>query len=93
MVDLLSIEEVSSIKIFNRMDIPSRADGLEVFVSVDGRKWNLAGRHTGPEPFGGADGNPLEIAVNRGIRFVRVQLPGAGILHLDQVQVLGAPPP
>ena len=92
MVDLLSTQHVSSVRIYNRMDIPTRANGLEVFVSGNGRQWDLAGRHTGPMPFGGADGKPLEITVSRAIRFVRTELPGPGILHLDQVQVLGAPP-
>lgn len=90
MVDLLSIQDVSSVRVYNRMDIPARANGLGVFVSVDGHEWDLVGSHVGPRPFGGADGNPLEIAVNRPARFVRVQLPGAGVLHLDQVQVLAA---
>ena len=93
MVDLLLIQYVSSVRIYNRMDIPSRANGLEVFVSVNGRQWDLAGRHTGTAPFGGADGKPLEVAVNREVRFVRTELPGPGILHLDQVQVLGPPSP
>ncbi|MBS0641519.1 MAG: hypothetical protein JSS43_16760 [Proteobacteria bacterium] len=87
MVDLLSRQPVQTIRVFNRMDIPSRANGLEAYVSADGRQWDLAGTHQG-EPFGGADGRPLSIPVNRAIRFVRLELPGVGILHLDQVQVL-----
>jgi hypothetical protein len=88
MVDLLSRQRVALIRVFNRMDIPSRANGLQVFVSADGRQWRLAGRHESERPFGGADGHPLDVPVNADIRFARVELPGAGILHLDQVQVL-----
>ena len=35
-----------------------------------------------------ANGNPLEIDVGRMIRFLRLELPRDGMLHLDQVQVL-----
>ncbi len=87
MVDLLSPQPVSRVLVFNRMEIPSRANGLELHVSIDGRHWYLAGRHAG-EPFGGWDGHPLDITVDRMIRFVRLELPYKGILHLDQVQVL-----
>jgi hypothetical protein len=87
MVDLLSPQPVSRVLVFNRMEIPSRANGLELRVSIDGHHWYLAGRHTG-EPFGGWDGHPLDMMVDRIIRFVRLELPYAGILHLDQVQVL-----
>jgi hypothetical protein len=88
MVDLASPQPVGLVRIFNRTDIASRANGLELYVSIDGRHWDMAGCHTGDTPFGGADGNPLEIDVGRMIRFVRLELPRDGMLHLDQVQVL-----
>jgi hypothetical protein len=90
MVDLLSRQYVATVRVFNRMDIPVRANGLQVFVSGTGREWWLAGSHHGETPFGGADGNPLDVEVDREIRFVRVELPGTGMLHLDQVQVCSA---
>lgn len=88
MVDLLSRQTVGSVRVFNRMDIPWRANGLELHVSGDGRHWQLAGTHDGTSPFGGADGYPLTIPVDRPVRFIRLELPGVAILHLDQVQVL-----
>lgn len=88
MVDLRQTPAVGSVLVFNRMDLPIRANGLETYVSRDGRRWELAGRHAVSAPFGGSDGNPLEIAVNGTVRFVRVELPHTGILHLDQIQVL-----
>jgi hypothetical protein len=87
-VDLLATQQVGVVRVFNRMDIAWRSNGLELYVSSDGRHWYLAGRHEGDTPFGGADGKPLEIGVNRPVRFVRLELPRHGTLHLDQVQVL-----
>jgi hypothetical protein len=89
MVDLLALQPVGRVRIFNRVDILAvRANGLELYVSANGRRWDLAGRHEGAAPFGGVDGNPLEIDVDRTVRFVRVEVPWETILHLDQVQVL-----
>jgi hypothetical protein len=90
MVDLAAPQPVRLVRIFNRMDIASRANGLELYVSSDGRHWDMVGHHAGDAPFGGVDGNPLEIEVGHTIRFVRLELPREGILHLDQVQVLCA---
>ncbi len=90
-VDLLSPLPVGAVRVFNRMDIAVRAFGLEVYVSADGQTWDLAGRHDPETRFGGADGHPFDAIVGRTTRFVRLQLPRAGFLHLDQVQVL--PPP
>lgn len=93
MVDLGAIHPVSQVRIFNRLAFPLRANGLEVYVSRDGRNWDLAGCHRGDTPFGGSDGYPLDVTVDRAIRFVRVELPDKGVLHLDQVQVLRSHPP
>ncbi len=91
MVDLLAREDVSRIRVFNRMENRERANLLQVYVSEDGFRWTLAGSHAG-EPFGGADGNPLDVPVNQKIRFVRLEVPGEAVLHLDQVHVLRASP-
>ena len=88
MVDLQTVQQIGEVRVFNRMDLPYRANGLAVFVSVDGRRWDLAGRHDAATPFGGADGRPFAVPVNQPARFVRAELPAHGILHLDQVQVL-----
>ncbi len=76
MVDLLAPQPVGRVRIFNRVDVlAGRANGLELYVSADGRHWALAGRHEGATPFGGVDGRPLEIDVDRMVRFVRVEVP------------------
>jgi hypothetical protein len=87
-VDLMAPQRVGQVRVFNRVDVLAvRANGLELYVSADGRNWELAGRHEGATPFGGVDGYPLEIDVNRMVRFVRLEVPWETILHLDQVQV------
>ena len=87
MVDLERPAAIEEVRVFNRMDVPARADGLVVLTSDDLRDWREAGRHEGPS-FGGADGRPLVIPVGQAARFVRVELPGRDYLHLDQVQVM-----
>ena len=91
MVDLQSPQPVALIRVFNRMDVAARANGLNVFVSIDGVRWDRVGGHEDELPFGGADGNPLVVAVDRVAKFVLLRLPGVESLHLDQVQVLGPP--
>ena len=87
MVDLGATMAISKIRVFNRMDVRHRADGLIVVTSDDLRKWRVAGQHEG-ESFGGADGNPLVIEVGHSARFIRLEIPRREYLHLDQVQVL-----
>jgi hypothetical protein len=87
MVDLGTVEEIGEILVFNRLSNPDRADGLEIFLSTDARNWSLAGRHEGPDSFGGADGNPLAIDARQPARFCRLEVPALAILHLDQVQI------
>ncbi len=87
MVDLEMRTEIEEVRVFNRMDMRERADGLAVLTSDDLREWREAGRHAG-ESFGGADGRPLVVRVGYAARFVRVELPETEYLHLDQVQVI-----
>ena len=86
-VDLEAVLPVSVVKVFNSMDFPERAIGLELLLSLDGTVWEKAGAHVEHFPFGGASGEPLVVKIERQARFVRLQLPGTGFLHLDQVQV------
>jgi hypothetical protein len=76
------------VRVFNRMQNAQRANGMRGYVSLDARQWTLAGVHLGPEPFGGVDGRPLDVAVGRAVRFVRLEIPRTDHLHLDQVQVI-----
>ena len=87
MVDLQACAPIEEVRVFNRMDVPGRADGLVVLTSSDLRNWHEVGRHEGPS-FGGSDGRPLVVPVGHAARFVRVELPGVEYLHLDQVQVI-----
>jgi hypothetical protein len=90
MVDLGIAWPVHAIRLHNRAGRESRpASRIVVSISADGREWNevLARMHF----FGDADPpGPLEIRLRGGhlARFVRVQLPEAGVLSLRQVEVL-----
>jgi hypothetical protein len=43
-------------------------------------------------PFGGIDGNPARIKLNGAVaRYVRIELPHGGFLHLDEVEVYSRP--
>ena len=86
-VDLEHSVAIDEIRVFNRMDVRERADGLTVHISDDLRNWVEVGRHSGPS-FGGADGKPLVVKVDASAQFVRVELPRKEYLHLDQVQVI-----
>lgn len=95
-VDLEQAQEIKSIIIFNRV-IPydessymkSRAADLKVLSSLDGINYTLIHDHSGIAPFGGIDGDPLIINIPHGIvaRYVKVELPTGGILHLDQIEI------
>ncbi len=87
MVDLEETVPIEEVRVFNRMDVRARADGLIVMISDDLHDWREVGRHEGAS-FGGADGHPLVVGVGASARFVRLELPGKEYLHLDQVQVI-----
>lgn len=95
-VDLGQSATLSRIVIWNRCDSPDRAKDLRVFLSEDGKKWELVYTHKGGKFLGYNDNKPLEIklpAANSSGRFVRVRLPGKEYLHLDEVEVFGASDP
>ncbi len=89
-VDLGETLALDRVVIYNRCDgnVEARALRLEVLLSTDGRTWTALYRHEGKRFFGHSDGKPLVVAA-RGVnaRFVRVQLPAAEYLHLDEVEV------
>jgi hypothetical protein len=86
-VDLLQMSPISQIRIYNRLTCAERAANLQVFLSADEQNWQIA--HSQNGIFGGADGNPLIVWLEspRLARFVRVQLPNKGVLHLDEIEV------
>jgi hypothetical protein len=94
MVDLGSQLRISEVVVYNRMDAPGsmdqRAARLCILLSDDGERWHSVYSRTEREPFGGADGTPLRIALgDEAARYVRLTLPGEGVLHLDEVEVYG----
>ncbi|MFS3135216.1 discoidin domain-containing protein [Gluconacetobacter sacchari] len=95
-LDLEEVQEVGTLVIFNRL-IPyddtgymkNRSCDLNVSVSSDGVSYTLMHDNRGKAAFGGIDGNPLIINLPKGcmIRYVKLELPGEGVLHLDQIEV------
>ncbi|MCX8155099.1 MAG: discoidin domain-containing protein [Verrucomicrobiae bacterium] len=87
-VDLQQIYSLGQVVIWNRTDAAERARELELYLSLDGQQWRRVYAHDGRVFKGHADRKPLDIKLNgeRG-RYVRVQLPARGFLHLDEVEV------
>ena len=88
-VDLGKVEQVDLIRVFNRLDpmCRDRARTLKVLGSSDGEEWTELYRHSGVA-FGGADGNPLVLTVDKKMRYVKLALAEPNFLHLDEVQVI-----
>jgi FkbM family methyltransferase len=87
-VDLGAVASIDQVFVFNRVDTaPSRAYSFVLKLSSDGQRFEQVYGQNGA-PFGGADGNPARISLNgASARFVRIELPSGGYLHLDQVEV------
>ncbi len=77
------------IRVYNRLDVPTRARSLVVSVSLDLLSWEVVYTHDPETDFGGRDGHPLKILFTESIRmrFVRIALTQPGMLHLEQVEV------
>lgn len=88
-VDLEAVYPVREIRIFNRLDQPSRSRKIIVSGSSDMVHWYMILERQEDTDFGGADGNPLKIEFEKPIdlRFLRVHLPTVGLLHLDEVEL------
>jgi hypothetical protein len=91
MVDLEGLYLISEVWVFNRLDMPGRAQTLQIYTSRTGREWALAYEHPVEQPIRGAFGQPLIVAfADRPIvRFVRIELRQTDFLHLDQVKIFG----
>lgn len=87
-VDLGQVRTFDEIVVHNRIDTcPGRSRYLHVSISHDRLVWRPVYAHTG-EPFGGLDGDPLRVPLPRtAARFVRLHLPGFGMLHLDEIEI------
>lgn len=80
-------ERVNEVLVFNRIDgEQQRTRYLNVDVTADGKSWNTIYQHDG-SLFGGIDGKPLRVRIDRPIKALRLHLPGRGYFHLDQVEV------
>ncbi len=93
-VDLGAIRTVSRMRIHNRADgWFDRARNLQVLTSTDGASFQTVHQCAG-EVFGlpttSGEQRPLEISLpGLAVRYIRVQLPERGYLHLNEVEVDG----
>jgi hypothetical protein len=89
-VDLGQSLLLDRVVIYNRCDgnVEDRAGRLQVLLSDNGRNWTELYRHDGTKFYGQTDNKPLAVpALRAKARLVRVQLPAAEYLHLDEVEV------
>ncbi len=89
-VDLGEAQAIDRVVVWNRPQAAERAARLAVRVSDDGKRWRTVYQHDGSVFYGSTDRRPLELSLERtAARFVRIQLPGRGYLHLEEVEVFG----
>jgi hypothetical protein len=89
-VDLGETVPIDRVVIFNRCDgnVQQRAARLEIALSANGQDWTTAYQHAGTVFSGQTDGKPLSVPLSGATaKWVRIQLPEVGYLHLDEVQV------
>jgi hypothetical protein len=92
MVDLRRPHLLFRIKIYDRPGFPDRSRALAVFCSADGRDWHpLFSNRDTPER---RAGTLILIGLEPPVlaRFVRIELGGYGVLHLDEVEIFGCEP-
>jgi hypothetical protein len=91
MVDLGDSVNITEVIVHNRLDHePSarRAAHLTILVSDDGENWREVYSRSEDTAFGGADGKPLRVALApQTARYLRIMLPEATLLHLDEIEV------
>ncbi len=91
-VDLGQPVALDRVVIYNRGDgnVEDRASRLQVLLSNDAQSWTQLYQHDGTKFLGFADNKPLVVpGGGKQARFVRIQLPHPGYLHLDEVEVYG----
>ena len=95
-VDLGSIRSIQNIRVWNRVEAPTRTSDFYVFVSDEPFKSTDLGA-TKSQPsvrsffVSGPCAYPTEITVGKTGRYVRVQLSGTNYLQLAEVEVLAPP--
>ena len=90
MADLRKPCRIEEVRVYNRRDVAQeRAFGLRIFLSQDARTWEMIHDQAGV-PFRDPPFAPLRVFCDgAAARFVRLELPGEAIFHLNQVQVFG----
>lgn len=85
---------VEQIRLYNRLDVPDRANNLQVSIRVAENEWTQVGQWVSANSFGGADGKPFVLKFSPPLHTdaVRVRLGDRNYLHLDQVEVIGQLP-
>ncbi len=96
-VDLGGVATVHEVWLYNRVEntgLAERCRDVAILISEDALTWAEIHRREGQSAYGGADGNPLRVALPHTVqaRYVRVMLLGHGLLHLDQIEVYGERP-
>ena len=93
-VDLGSPQTVGAIVLDASGSNGDYARGYEVYLSDDGKQWRKIYQHSGETFNGFTDKKPLvvDVAKEKG-RYLRIQLPTANYLHLDEVEVFGPDDP
>ncbi|NLY02474.1 MAG: hypothetical protein GXY83_40860 [Rhodopirellula sp.] len=87
-VDLGQATPLDRIVLFNRCDgCAARNNRILVLLSNDANAWEQAYQHDGTTFYGHSGGKPLTVPLaGRKARYVRLQLPGKGYFHLDEVE-------
>jgi hypothetical protein len=94
-IDLKAICAIRQIKLYNRLSEARRARSISIWASISGRDWAKLFHHPASDGIWGDDGVPLCVSIQPSeiARFVRVELNGVDYLHLEQVEIYGAPLP
>lgn len=88
-VDLGEVRGIRTIDIYNRLAFKQRCVRFAILVSNDAENWTAVAAKQDDAEFGGADGRPCVCVFPQPVRarYVRVQLIGEGVLHLDQIEI------
>jgi hypothetical protein len=98
-VDLGETVPLAEVRLWNRAEPTSaaeRAARFQIHLSTDGAHWIQVYQHNGKVFYGYRmpERSGLRVPLtNATARFVRVQLPGKQVLHLDEVEVIRADKP
>jgi hypothetical protein len=90
-VDLQQVVRLDFLLVYNRCDVEmaaARSSRFQVLLSTDGKQWHQVYQHDGRTFLGQPDSKPLRITLSGATaRYVRIQIPARGYLHLDEVEV------